>query len=98
MSRYDDGYEDSNESEDADPTVRGLRTEILRLEAQLDQLTASVRERAEESARIQAKLVELEQRLGRLEARRRRDSRLILMSWAMMILSTALSVYAYLAS
>ncbi len=98
MSRFDDEYEGSDESEDTDPTIRGLRAEIIRLEAQLDQLTASVRERAEESARIQAKLVELEMRLNRLEARRRRDSRLILMSWVMMILSMALSIYAYLAS
>jgi uncharacterized protein involved in exopolysaccharide biosynthesis len=98
MSRYYDDYEGSDESEDTEPVIRELRAEIIRLEAQLDQLTARVRERAAETAIIQAKLAELELRVARLEARRRRDVRLILLAWLLMALSMALSVYAYLIS
>jgi septal ring factor EnvC (AmiA/AmiB activator) len=98
MSQFGDGYDGSEGSEDTDPTVRNLRAQIVRFEAQLDQLTAGVRDRAEESARIKAKLAELELRIERLEARRRRDARLMLASWVMMLLSTAMSVYAFLSS
>jgi uncharacterized protein involved in exopolysaccharide biosynthesis len=90
MSRYDDDFDGPDESEDTDPIIRELRTEIVRLEAQLDQLTASVRERAEEAAVIQAQLVELERRVARLEARRRRDERLIVVAWLLVGASLAL--------
>ena len=63
MSRYNDDFEGPDESEDTDPTIRELRTEIIRLEAQLDQLTASLREQSAESALIRAQLVELEARI-----------------------------------
>ncbi len=63
MSQYDDnGY---NGSEDTDSTIRELRIEIVRLEAQLDQLLANVRERERESAEIRTKLTELADGLGR---------------------------------
>jgi septal ring factor EnvC (AmiA/AmiB activator) len=94
MSRYDDDYDGPDESERTDPVVRGLRAEIVRLEAQLDQLSASVRERAAESARIQAKLVELEARLARLEARRRRDARLVRATSVLFFASFALWLFA----
>jgi septal ring factor EnvC (AmiA/AmiB activator) len=97
MSRFDDDFEGPDESEDTDPTIRELRAEIIRLEAQLDQLTASVREQAAESALIQAKLVELEARIVRLEARRRRDEKLIVLAWVIGVLSLALALYTYLA-
>ena len=96
MSRFDDDYDSPDESEDTDPVIRELRAEIIRLEAQLDQLTASVRERAEEAALIQVQLAELEVRLARLEARRRRDEKLLVVAWVIAVGSLALSVYTYL--
>lgn len=96
MSRYDDEYDSPDESEDTDPVIRELRTEIIRLEAQLDQLQASVRERAEEAVEIRAKLVELERALERLKARRRRDEKLLFIAWLMVVLSLAMSLYTYL--
>ena len=98
MSRFDDDYDspgDRGESEEKDPTVRELRAEIVRLEAQLDQLTASVREQAAESADIRAQLVELEMRLARLEARRRRDERIMLLTGLLTVASAALWFYTY---
>ena len=96
MSRFDDDYDSPDESEDTDPMIRELRTEIIRLEAQLDQLTASVRERAEEEAIIQVQLAELEVRLTRLEARRRRAEKLLIVAWVIAVGSLAMTVYTYL--
>jgi hypothetical protein len=100
MSRYDDDFDARDESEDTDPIIRDLRTQIVRLEAELDQLTASVRERvrerAEEAAAIQARLAEREQRVSRLEARRRRDERLLIFMFALAVASLATAIYAYL--
>lgn len=96
MSQFDDDYDsdEREESEDTDPIIRELRAEIIRLEAQLDQLTASVREQTAESAIIAAKLVDLEMRVARLEARRRRDLVFFRLTWAMIVGSVALSIYA----
>ena len=96
MSRFDDEYDSPDESEDTDPLVRELRTEIIRLEAQLDQLTANVRERAEEAAILQVQLAALKLRVARLEARRQRDEKLLVAACLLVVLSLALSVYAYL--
>lgn len=95
MSRFDDDYDSPDESEDTDPVIRELRAEIIRLEAQLDQLTANVRERVEKTAIIQAQLAELEVRIARLEARRRRDEKLLVVAWVIAGAALALSVYTY---
>lgn len=98
MSRYDD-EDDSDEfdsPEETDSVIRELRSEIIRLEAQLDQLTASVRERAAEAAAIIAKLAELELAVARLQARQRRDTRLLVLAWLMVGASLAMSVFTYL--
>lgn len=95
MSRYDD-YDSPDESEGTDPVIRELRAEIIRLEAQLDQVAANVRERTEEAAILEAQLVELEMRVERLEARRRRDEKLLVLAWLMVGASLAMSVYTYL--
>ena len=95
MSRYDDEYDGPDGSEDTDPIIRELRGEIVRLEAQLDQLMASVRERAEEAAEIRTKLAELEQAIDRLRARRLRDERLLVLAWLMVVVSLAMSLYTY---
>ena len=96
MSQYDDEHDNPDESEDTDPFIHELRVKIIRLEAQLDQLQASTRERAEESAQIRVKLMELEEALDRLKARRRRDERLLLLAWLMVVLSLAMSLLSYL--
>jgi septal ring factor EnvC (AmiA/AmiB activator) len=96
MSRFDDDYDSPDESEDTHPIIRELRAEIIRLEAQLDQLTASVRERAEEAAVISAQLAELELRVERLEARRRRDAQFLVLAWLMLGASFGLWLYKYL--
>jgi septal ring factor EnvC (AmiA/AmiB activator) len=96
MNEYDDEDSGFHESEETDPIIRELRSEIVRLEAQIDQLAASMRERAEEQAAIRAKLLELEQAIARLEARRRRDVWLIWLAWALMLISLTTSVYTYL--
>jgi septal ring factor EnvC (AmiA/AmiB activator) len=95
MSRYDDDYDAPDESEDTDPIIRELRTEIIRLEAQLDQLRACVRESTEEVAEIRAKIAEMEAILERLKARRRRDEKLLFLAWLMVVLSLAMSLYTY---
>ena len=96
MSQYDDEYERPDESEETDPIVRQLRLQIVRLEAQLDQLLASVRERAEEAAEIRVRLAELEEALDRLIARRRRDERLLLLAWVIAVSSLAMTLlFAY---
>jgi septal ring factor EnvC (AmiA/AmiB activator) len=67
-------------SDESDPETRQLGAEILRLEAQLDQLAAAVREQATESAELHAMLADLEERMRALEARRRFDHRVLV--WA----------------
>jgi septal ring factor EnvC (AmiA/AmiB activator) len=95
MSRYDDDYDGPDESEETDPIIRELRTEIIRLEAQLDQLRASIRESTAEMAEIRAKIADMEALLERLKARRRRDEKLLLLAWFMVIVSLAISLYTY---
>lgn len=82
---------------DTDPIVRELRTEICRLEAEIDQLGASVRERAAEAALIRAQLADLEERVALLEARQRRYLMLVRAAWALMCGSLGLSLYTYFA-
>jgi hypothetical protein len=95
MSEYDDEDNGYDGSEDTDLSVHALRAEIVRLEAQLDQLTACVRERAREAAEIRAKLVMLEEGLERLKARRRRDEKILIAVWMMLVLSLGLWLSAY---
>jgi hypothetical protein len=69
----DDIPSDWDESDDG--MIRELRLEMVRLEAQLDQLLAAERERAEEIAALHNKLSELEMLVGRLRDRYRRSAR-----------------------
>ena len=99
MSRYnDEDNEDFNSPEETDSVIRELRFEIIRLEAQLDQLTASVREQSEESAVIASRLAELEQAVERLRTRQRRDAKLLVLAWAMVVLSLTMSLFTYFTS
>jgi septal ring factor EnvC (AmiA/AmiB activator) len=95
VSQYDDEDHSYDGSEETDPVVRELRAEIIRLEAQLDQLLAGVRERERESAEIRAKLAELEEGLERLKARRRRDEKILFVLWVLMMFSLGMSLYTY---
>ena len=95
MSEYDDGEGGFDESEGTDATVRELRAEVIRLESQLDQLAASVRDREREAAAIRARAAELEEGLRLLKAGLRRDQRLLLATWVMVLASLALSLYTY---
>ena len=100
MSRFDDEYENDSDDfdrpEETDSVIRELRSEIVRLEAQLDQLSASVRERAEESALISAQIAELQRAVAQLRARQRRDARLLVLAWVMVVMSLAISLFTYL--
>lgn len=98
MSRFNDENDggDFNHPGETDSVIRKLRAEIIRLEAQLDQLTASVREHTEESIVISVRLAELEAIVGRLRARRLRDAKLLALAWFMVGCSLALSLYTYL--
>jgi septal ring factor EnvC (AmiA/AmiB activator) len=94
MSEFSENeYEEPEE--DTDPTIRELRAEILRLEAQLDQLAAGVRERAAETAAILAQLADLERRLADLERRRRRDMRLLRITWVFIFATLAMTAFNY---
>ena len=99
MSRFDDESEnDFNSPEDTDPTARELRTEIVRLEAKLDQLTASARERAAEFVAISVRAAELETALSAARDRQQRDTKLLLLAWLMVAASLGLSLYTYFTS
>lgn len=102
MSRFDDENEsdgdDFDSPEESDSLIRELRAEIIRLEAQLDQLTASVREQTEESIAISERLSELEAAVERLRARQRRDTKLLVLAWAMVVGSLCMSLYTYFTS
>lgn len=102
MSRFgDESDEGDGNGFDApggdDALIRELRVEILRLQAQLDQLRASVREQRAEAAVIAARVAELEVVFERLRARARRDARLVTVAWLVAVASLALSLYTYLA-
>src|SRR5207237_951903 len=61
--------------DETDPLVRELRTEILRLQAQLDQIQAATRAWAAEQEAVRAEMETLHRRMTELEARRRRHER-----------------------
>jgi hypothetical protein len=81
---------DDFDDTDRDPVVRELRTEMVRLQAQIDQLAAAARERAAEIADLRARLTELELRFEVIKARQRRD--LKVWAWAMAMYGTAMGL------
>jgi ABC-type phosphate transport system auxiliary subunit len=78
----DDDYS-FDEPNNADPVMRELRIEMVRLQAQVDQLMASTQDRAAEIAALQARLTELELRVDSLKSRHRRSVRLWVLVAAM---------------
>ncbi len=65
-----------DESDDAEPIIRELRLEMVRLQAQIDQLAAAAQDRAGEIAQLRVRLADLESRVDAIKARFRRDLRL----------------------
>ena len=65
-----------DESGDAEPIIRELRVEMVRLQAQIDQLAAAARERTAEIAVLRVRLVELESRIEAIRSRYRKDLKL----------------------
>jgi hypothetical protein len=77
MNRNDD--EDDylfNKPNDADPAMRELRIEMVKLQCQIDQLSASARDRAIEIAELRLRMNELELRFQVLKLRHRRSIQL----------------------
>src|SRR5262245_28578510 len=66
----------SRDDSETDPLIRELRPAMIRLEAQLDQLLAAVRDRSEEAAELRTRLAELEEAIERLRQRFRQRARL----------------------
>jgi chromosome segregation ATPase len=95
MSQYDDEDGGFDGPEETDPVIRELRTEVVRLRAQLDQLAANLREREREAAGIRATLAELEEAVERLKARRQRDDRILVVLAILTLGSLALSLTTY---
>ena len=77
MDPRDDESEFSfDESDGAEPVIRELQIEMVRLQSQIDQLSAGARDRAGEIAQLRARLAELESRVEALKSRFRQDLRL----------------------
>jgi hypothetical protein len=76
MNRNEDDDYSFDEPNDADPIMWELRIEMIRLQAQIDQLAASARERAIEIAELRVRLSELELRVNTLKMRHRKNVQL----------------------
>jgi septal ring factor EnvC (AmiA/AmiB activator) len=72
-----------DESGHAEPLIRELRAEMVRLQAQIDQIAAASQERAREIADLRGRLAELESRIGEIRGRYRRSLKLWLATAAM---------------
>lgn len=78
MDPRDDNEDDDfgpDEPADAEPIIRELRFEMIRLQAQIDQIAAAAHDRAGEIAILRARLMELEARLDTIQSKHRRNLR-----------------------
>ena len=94
----DDDYlfdEPNDADADSDPMMRDLQLEMVRLQAQIDQLSASQRERAAEIAELHVRLNELEHRVESLRMRYRKNVRLWI-AIALMYGAAAGMLFSYL--
>ncbi len=78
----DDDYS-FDEPNNADPVMRELRIEMVRLQAQVDQLMASTQDRAAEIAELRVRLTELELRVDAIKMRHRKNVQLWILIAAM---------------
>lgn len=76
MNPDDDNDDSSEEPNETDPAIRVLHLEMVRLQAQIDQLTASAWERAREIEEMNLRLAELIARVNDLKNRQRMHARL----------------------
>lgn len=81
MDAYDDDFDPADE---LDPVVRELRNEIVRLEAQFDQLAAATARQEAEMELIRAETAELHRLIDDLAASRRRFKRQMLVQSVVM--------------
>lgn len=72
-----------DESSDAEPLIHELRSEMVRLQAQIDQIAAAAQERTGEISVLRVRLAELERRLDLIQARYRRNLRIWICTAAM---------------
>jgi predicted nuclease with TOPRIM domain len=72
MNRDEDDDSLYDETNDAEPAMQELRIEMIRLQAEIDQLAASARERASEIAELRDRMTDLELRFSSLVLRHRR--------------------------
>jgi uncharacterized protein involved in exopolysaccharide biosynthesis len=68
---------------DAEPVIREMRAEMIRLQAQIDQIAAAAHDRADEIAILRARLSQLERRLDLIRTRFRRSLRLWVLTAAL---------------
>ena len=79
MDPRDDTNDDDlgpDERAGAEPIIRELRLEMVRLQAQIDQIAAAAHDRAAQIAILRARLAELESRLNAIQSRHRRALRI----------------------
>jgi hypothetical protein len=95
MNPNEDDEFSFDEPNDADPIMRELRMEMVRLQAQIDQLAASARERAAEVAELRVRLTELELRINAIKMRHRKNVQLWI--WIAAMYGTAVGMgFSYL--
>ncbi|HVL12809.1 MAG TPA: hypothetical protein VM529_09595 [Gemmata sp.] len=64
-----------DDADDPNPVVRSLRAELLRLEAQLDQILAAEREHGDEVAALRLQMLDLRAGMDAVRDRYRRRTR-----------------------
>jgi uncharacterized protein involved in exopolysaccharide biosynthesis len=86
MEPRDDPDDDDfgpDDSADAEPVIRDLRAEMIRLQARIDQIAAAAHDRADEIAILRARLAVLENQLNAIRARHRRSLRVWVLAAAL---------------
>jgi hypothetical protein len=94
MDPRDDPDEDDKPRDDSDandPVVRELRAELLRLEAQLDQILAGEREHGEEVAKLERQMADLQAMVEVI--RERHQQKLRLWGWTAFFYGVALGLW-----
>jgi uncharacterized protein involved in exopolysaccharide biosynthesis len=76
MDPREDDERPYDDSDDHEPFIRELQLEMVRLQAQIDQLTAAAREQSEEMADLRNRMNELEALINGIRARYRQKARL----------------------
>ena len=91
MDPRDDFDDDPPRDDSDDSLVQELRAELLRLEAQLDQILAGEREHGEEVAKLERQMIELQGAMDTVRARYRQKARL--WGWTALFYGVALGMW-----